>query len=188
MEEQKYNKYKERYKEVLNDYEKLENQCRSLFDRNSHLVKEIRELEYTNDKYMEKLLTNAEREKEIDNLYVKHYKDTINALMTSFGYNRSKQDMFALYKEVIARMCDATCSDIKWTDDGNIVYGYLICLYGDYGTSPRSGWFENKEAKEAVLEFLNEDLEYVKAEAEREKEEEKNNGKEDSTSGSNTVL
>lgn len=171
MESEKYNKYKEKYKELLDEFAKLENQCRSLFDRNSYLAREICELDETNDKYVEKLLANAEREKEIDNLYVKHYKDTINALMTSFGYHRSKQHMVALYEEVIARICDATSSDIKWTDDGNNIYGYLICLYGDYGTSPRSGWFENKEAKEAVLEFLKEDLEFVKEAAKREEEE-----------------
>jgi len=25
------------------------------------------------------------------------------------------------------------------TDDGDIIYGILVNLYGDYGTSPRSG-------------------------------------------------
>ena len=171
MESAKYNKYKEKYKKLLDEYAKLEKQCRSLFDRNAYLVKEISELDETNDKYQEKLLANAEREKEIDNLYVKHYKDTIDALLTSFMYNRSKKYMVTLYEEIIARMNDATSSDVKWTDDGNIIYGYLICLYGDYGTSPRSGWFENKEAKAAVLEFLKEDLEEVKEAAEREEEE-----------------
>ena len=174
MESEKYNKYKEKYKALLREYAKLENQCRSLFDRNSYLTNEIRELDETNDKYLERLLTNAEREKEIDNLYVKHYKDTIDALMTSFGYNRSKKYMVALYEEIIARISDATSSDVKWTDDGNIIYGYLICLYGEYGTSPRSGWFENKEAKESVLEFLKEDLEYIKEAAEHEEEEDNN--------------
>ena len=51
----KQNKYKEKYKRLLKDYEKLENQCRSLFDRNSHLVQEIRELEDINDELTEQL-------------------------------------------------------------------------------------------------------------------------------------
>ena len=170
MESAKYNKYKEKYKELLDEYAKLEKQCRSLFDRNAYLVKEIRELDETNDKYQEKLLANVEREKEIDNLYVKHYKDTIDALLTSFGYNRSNKYMVDIYEELISRI-SGPIDTSNWTDDGNVIYGYLICLYGEYGTSPRSGWFENKEAKEAVLEFLKEDLELVKEAAEREEEE-----------------
>lgn len=49
------NKYKEKYKKLLKDYEKLENQCRSLFDRNSHLIQGIRELEDINDQLTEQL-------------------------------------------------------------------------------------------------------------------------------------
>ena len=61
MEQEKYNKYKEKYKRLLKDYEKLENQCRSLFDRNSHLMQEVRELEEINDELTEQLCSEGKK-------------------------------------------------------------------------------------------------------------------------------
>lgn len=70
---------------------------------------------------------------------------TIYDLLVSFDYNRSNDDMIELCKELIDRLTDKDWyNKRKSTDDGDIIYGYIIMLFGDYGTSPRSGWFENK--------------------------------------------
>lgn len=70
---------------------------------------------------------------------------SIYDLLVSYGYNRSTDDMIELCKEIIVRLTDKDWYNKRvTTDDGDIIYGYIIMLFGDYGTSPRSGWFENK--------------------------------------------
>lgn len=72
---------------------------------------------------------------------------TIYDLLISFGYNRSTDDMIELCKELIVRVTgdDWRYDKHKITDEGDIIYGYIIMLFGNYGTSPRSGWFEDEK-------------------------------------------
>ena len=72
---------------------------------------------------------------------------TIYDLLISFGYNRSTDDMIELCKELIDRLTgdDWRYDKHKNTDEGDIIYGYIIMLFGNYGTSPRSGWFEDEK-------------------------------------------
>lgn len=76
-----------------------------------------------------------------------HWKPTraiLNAIFVSYYYNRSVYHMLDLCKELRARL-DRNI-EVECTDDGDIIYGILVLLYGDYGTSPRSGWInENIE-------------------------------------------
>lgn len=77
---------------------------------------------------------------------------SIYDLLVSYGYNRSTDDMIELCKELIDRLTDKDWyNKRKSTDEGDIIYGYIILLFGDYGTSPRSGWFENKHKRFAPL-------------------------------------
>ena len=62
-------------------------------------------------------------------------------LLKAYSYNRSDEEMFSLYDELIKRF-DRDMS-VEWSDDGNIIYSTLVLMFGDYGTSPRSGWFTN---------------------------------------------
>lgn len=80
-------------------------------------------------------------------MIVEHWepiKEVVEAIFASYYYNRSLYHSFNLCKEIRARVINN--SEAIWTDDGDIIYGILVLLYGDYGTSPRSGWIiENKE-------------------------------------------
>lgn len=77
--------------------------------------------------------------------------EVIEAIFDSFYYNRSIYHILDLCEEIIARVNDN--SVVEWTDDGDIIYGILVLLYGDYGTSPRSGWITKD--KENIISCIN---------------------------------
>ena len=66
----------------------------------------------------------------------------IESIFNSFAYNRDFRDMIELCEEVRDRVNRFHSS--YYTDDGNIIYGFIVLLYGEYGTSPRSGWLLDK--------------------------------------------
>ena len=68
--------------------------------------------------------------------------EIIKAIFTSYAYNRDFSDMIKLCDEVLDRIHG--WHSIDHTDDGNIIYGYIVLLWGEYGTSPRSGWLLHK--------------------------------------------
>lgn len=70
--------------------------------------------------------------------------EVVDAILTSFSYNRNDDDMLELIEELEKRVQRYRHS---WSDDGNIAYGILVLLYGDYGTSPRNGWIEKDMEK-----------------------------------------
>ena len=69
---------------------------------------------------------------------------TVRAIFDSYMYNREFSYMVKLCEEVNKRVCNYRYVP---SDDGNIIYGFLILMYGDYGTSPRSGWLNGEIAK-----------------------------------------
>ena len=85
---------------------------------------------------------------------MKSAKEIIRAILSSYGYNRADEYMINVCKEVKSRL-RKTDTWTDRTDDGNIIYGTLVCLYGEYGTSPRSGWFDG-ESKKIVEEIIKE--------------------------------
>ena len=88
---------------------------------------------------------------------MKTTREIVRAIISSFYYNRSREDMINLCEEVKKRIRKY---NVEWTDDGNIFYGILVLLYGDYGTSPRGGWLES-EAEE-IIASINEKIEILK--------------------------
>lgn len=62
----------------------------------------------------------------------------ISAIFDSYLYNRADNYMVELCEEVLERV--RGLHNGNYTDEGNIIYGTIVILYGDYGTSPRSGW------------------------------------------------
>ena len=70
-------------------------------------------------------------------------REIIRAIFWSYEYNREISYMIDLCQEVRERVNRSIVSEQR-TDDGNIIFGMLVILWGDYGTSPRSGWLENK--------------------------------------------
>ena len=95
-------------------------------------------------------------------------KKIINALITSYYYNRDTEDVLAMLEELQKRIKKYRC---VWTDDTSIVFGALILLYGDYGTSPRGGWFDDQKAKEEILEEIKDMIQEYKERLGREKDE-----------------
>lgn len=65
---------------------------------------------------------------------------TVRAIFDSYAYNRDYGYMVELCQEVLERVHGFYSSNR--TDDGDIIYGFLVLSYGDYGTSPRSGWID----------------------------------------------
>ena len=69
----------------------------------------------------------------------------IERLFISYFYNRTNSYMIELCEEVNKRVCGYHCSH---TDDGDIIYGFIVLMYGDYGASPRSGWLSSEYRKD----------------------------------------
>ena len=102
--------------------------------------------------------------------------EIVEAILYSFRYNREDDYMLKLLDEVEDRV-DGTWK-IQWTDDGNILFGSLVLLFGDYGTSPRSGWVEDHWIKEKIKEKICEvrqTVERIKYERAIENEMDSNN-------------
>lgn len=76
----------------------------------------------------------------------------VRAIFTSYSYNRGYKYMIELCDEVNKRVCNYRYVP---SDDGNIIYGFIILMYGEYGTSPRSGWLSFELQKE-ISKCINE--------------------------------
>ena len=63
----------------------------------------------------------------------------LDSMIRALSYERSDEEMIALYDELIKRF--NRDKDVSWSDDGNIIYSTIVIMFGEYGTSPRSGWF-----------------------------------------------
>lgn len=95
----------------------------------------------------------------------------IDSLITSYFYNRDREDIVNMIQGVINRILDEPYSSVNaGDDDTDILMGAIVIEFGDYGTSPRYGWIY-EEHEEQILDVLNELLEYHKAQLEVEKME-----------------
>ena len=80
----------------------------------------------------------------------------IKSLLWVLWYNGYKEEIRALYEYIknndgiIIQYPDRLLSDDCNKPD-RILWSVLVMEYGDYGTSPRYGWIENKQ--KAVEEF-----------------------------------
>lgn len=90
---------------------------------------------------------------------MKNAKEIVIAMLVSYGYNRDKEYTIRVCEEVKKRVAREPIKPIRWTDEGNIIYGTLVLLYGDYGTSPRSGWFEDEQIVKEIINGIDEVLE-----------------------------
>ena len=94
-------------------------------------------------------------------------REIIRTIFWSYTYNREISYMLDLYREVRDRVT-RSCNYLRWTDDGNIIYGMIVLLWGNYGTSPRGGWLEDYIPE--IIKSIDELIEEFK---EMEKEENK---------------
>lgn len=63
----------------------------------------------------------------------------LDAMLGAASYQMCDEELSALYDELIKRFKNY---NTKFSDYGNLIYGALIMAFGDYGTSPRTGWFD----------------------------------------------
>ena len=75
--------------------------------------------------------------------------DVLEGILSSYFYNRDTEYMAYLCIGIKERMTQKPILNIKRikdfryiSDDVDNIYGSLVCLFGDYGTSPRYGWIE----------------------------------------------
>ena len=94
--------------------------------------------------------------------------DIIYAMVASLNYNRDTEYTMEVCHRIIKRIDknynyrSITANDKpvdKETidsieDDVNNIYGTLVMLYGDYGTSPRKGWIECKPIEQEIIGTL----------------------------------
>lgn len=94
--------------------------------------------------------------------------DIIHAMVVSLKYNRNTLYIMEVCHRIIKRIDDnydyrsITADDepidketIEWIeDDVNNIYGTLVMLYGNYGTSPRTGWIEGESIKKKIIDTL----------------------------------
>lgn len=92
----------------------------------------------------------------------------IGSLLASLSYNRTEEYMVTLTEELLGRI-KHTFPCYEWSDMGDIIYGYIVMIWGDYGTSPRSGWIES-EHKGSIIKELEEELKEYKRVIEYRKE------------------
>lgn len=74
--------------------------------------------------------------------------EIVRAIFNSYAYNREFSYMIELCQEVAERVNGCAIEKSNHTYDGDIIYGFLVLMYGDYGTSPRSGWIGNEYTNE----------------------------------------
>lgn len=67
------------------------------------------------------------------------YEVLIRNILAAFWYNRSDSEVKEICEELKNRFSKHNC---KHTTDGDDLYSTFIMFFGDYGTSPRSGWLE----------------------------------------------
>ena len=91
----------------------------------------------------------------------------VNSVLSSYWYNRTAKCMVRLIKEVISRVNENY--ETEWTDDGDIIFGILVLMFGDYGVSPRAGWID-AEYKQDILKELQEELKEYEGIVEREED------------------
>ena len=90
----------------------------------------------------------------------KNYDSVLNAILTSFQYNYDKSYLIKVAEDVKNRLQNGPY--MTPTEEGHIIMGTLVCLYGDYGTSPRYGWFENKLLIPEFINILDEFIDKMK--------------------------
>lgn len=95
------------------------------------------------------MLIEAFNNSEIDNRL--HISD----MLWSLWYNRDVDELLDLCDELLKRI-NNTDDYFEWSDDADILFGSMILAYGEYGVSPRAGWFTDEKAKKECIEEIEE--------------------------------
>lgn len=86
--------------------------------------------------------------------------EMLKSILDAFSYNRSAEHMMQLLNELHLRIYGRYTN---WSEDGDIIYSMMVICFGDYGTSPRSGWFEEDSVKKNMHDALDEYYSNIRA-------------------------
>lgn len=84
------------------------------------------------------------------------FAETIYALLRSYWYNRDESYMIIICDRLLEglpsgnRVWHAEDNTTDLSDDMDILWGTLVCGFGDYGTSPRYGWIRDIDIQPAL--------------------------------------
>lgn len=90
----------------------------------------------------------------------KNYDQVLRSIIAAFEYNRDDESLIAALEQVKRRINGG-----EWEqpiDEADIIASILYALYGDYGTSPRYGWFYNSQLIDEFNKILDEEIEELK--------------------------
>ena len=95
--------------------------------------------------------------------------NSIYSLLCVLYYNGHDDDIKKIYNYILNYQLEASWNNISYPDNllsedpdapDRILWSVLVYEFGDYGTSPRFGWIEDKEAALAAFkEYLDEEKE-----------------------------
>lgn len=87
----------------------------------------------------------------------RRYNSLINALRLYIHYNDNLEHLEELERDLKIYGENFYPALSKWTREENhatwMIWQLLVCMYGDYGVSPRAGWINNLEG---ALHFIKE--------------------------------
>jgi hypothetical protein len=101
----------------------------------------------------------------------KNYDEVLSSVITAFCYNRDEEYLVKVLEQVKRRINGG-----EWEqplDEADIIASILYDLYGDYGTSPRYGWFYNSLLIDEFNKILDNEIEELKEYIEEKKRDDK---------------
>ena len=90
----------------------------------------------------------------------KNYDAVLRAIIASYFYNYDNEYIISILEQVKHRINGGGW--IEPIPEADLICSQLYYLYGDYGTSPRYGWFNIKELIPAFTKILDEEIEELK--------------------------
>lgn len=75
----------------------------------------------------------------------------LDAMLGAASYQMEDEDLTALYDELIKRFKNY---NTEFSEYGNFIYSSLIMAFGDYGTSPRTGWFDQSDIAAKCADYV----------------------------------
>ena len=83
----------------------------------------------------------------------------IPALLIAFDYINADLIIKSIYDDICNFSGEVLSKpyNLKQCSELDIIWGWLVCMFGDYGVAPRSGWIEDvdecKQFLSACVEF-----------------------------------
>ena len=90
----------------------------------------------------------------------KNYDQVLNSIVAAFRYNRDDQEFVKALEQVKRRINGGAWE--QPLDEADIIASILYHLYGDYGTSPRYGWFYSSTLIDEFTKILDKNIEDIK--------------------------